>query len=287
QRENADLVLGTDPDADRVGIAVRDHEGKFILLNGNQTGSLIMYYLLSAWHKAGRITGNEYVVKTIVTTELVREIADSFKVECLDVLTGFKYIGGVMHAREGKKTFIGGMEESYGYLAGEFVRDKDAVISSCMIAETLAWAKSRGGSLFELLLDIYVKYGFYKEKLISITKKGKSGAEEIESMMSGFRERPPEKIAGSKVCLIKDYLSLRERNIDTGKETPIDLPKSNVIQFFTEDGAKITARPSGTEPKIKFYFSVKASLARREDYEKTNSELDKRIEAVRSSLGIA
>lgn len=283
---DADLVMATDPDGDRVGIAVKNDTGEFILLNGNQAASLLLYYLLSSWSSKGKLTGNEYIVKTIVTSELLFNMADKFGVERFDVLTGFKYIADIIKTYEGKKTFIGGGEESYGYLVGDFVRDKDAVISCVMLAETAAWAADQGKTMFELLKDIYVEFGFYKEKLLSVTKKGMAGAKEIKDMMVRFRNNPPLEIAGSKLTMIKDYEQRLQRNLVDGTVQPIDLPKSDVLQFFTEDGSKISVRPSGTEPKIKFYFGVKGKLWRSEDYHKVDAELEETIGQVMKSLNI-
>ena len=260
QEINADLVLATDPDADRVGVAVKNEKGEFILLNGNQAASVFLYYLLTRWHELGKLTGKEFVVKTIVTTELLFEIAKKYNVDRYDVLTGFKFIADKILALEGKKQFIGGGEESYGYLAGDFVRDKDAVIATSLLAEAMAWAAEQGKTFYELLCDIYREFGLYKEKLVSLTKKGISGTEEIKAMMAKFRNTPPTEIEGEKVVEIRDYKTLESKDLLTGKVTPIDLPKSDVLQFFTETGSKISIRPSGTEPKIKFYFSMKGKI---------------------------
>lgn len=260
QEINADLVLATDPDADRVGVAVKKENGEFILLNGNQAASVFLYYLLTRWHELGKLTGKEFVVKTIVTTELLFEIAKKFDVDRYDVLTGFKYIASKILELEGKKQFIGGGEESYGYLAGDFVRDKDAVIATSLLAEAMAWAAEQGKTFYELLCDIYREFGLYKEKLVSLTKKGISGTEEIKAMMAKFRNTPPTEIVGEKVVEIRDYKTLESKDLLTGKVTPINLPKSDVLQFFTETGSKISIRPSGTEPKIKFYFSMKGKI---------------------------
>lgn len=284
EKSGADLVMATDPDADRVGIAVRDLEGNFILLNGNQTASLLTYYLLYKWQENNKLTGKEFIVKTIVTSEILKDIADKFKVECYDVLTGFKWIAEVIRLNEGKKTFIGGGEESYGFMTGDFVRDKDAVSSCALFAETAAWAATKGKSLYELLIDIYLEFGLYKESLISVTKKGKSGSEEIKKMMEDYRSTPPATINGSRVVMIKDYQSLVSKAMITGKTSPIELPKSNVLQFFLEDGSKISVRPSGTEPKIKFYFGVKQSLAKRADFGKVDGMLNVRIKAIISDM---
>lgn len=275
---DAELVMGTDPDADRVGIVVKNSKGGFTLLNGNQTGVILMNYLITKWAEKGNLTGKEYIVKTIVTTELIKNIAVKHNIECFDVLTGFKYIAALIKQNEKNKIFICGGEESYGYLAGDFVRDKDAVISCALIAETAAWARDNSKSLFDVLLDIYLEYGFYKELLTSIYKKGKDGAEEIQRMMNKFRNTPPKLINNSKVVLIKDYLTQKETDILTGKQKNITLPKSNVLQFFLKDESKISIRPSGTEPKIKFYFSVKEKLNNKEDFEKVNKKSDERID---------
>jgi len=283
---DADLVLATDPDADRVGIAIKNDKNEFQLLNGNQTGSLLIYYLLSAWKQAGKITGKEFVVKTIVTTDLIAKIAEKYGVKNYDTLTGFKYIAALIKELEGKEQFIGGGEESYGYLIGDFVRDKDAIASCAFIAEMAAWAKDQGKELYDLLLDMYVEFGYYKEKLISITKKGKSGAEEIKLMMQQMRENPPATIAGSPLEKISDYEFGMERNFVTNTESPLSLPKSDVLQFKTLDGSIISARPSGTEPKIKFYFSVNTALNTKADFEKVSNFLDTKIESAIVDLGL-
>jgi len=282
----AELVLATDPDADRVGIAVKNNIGEFVLLNGNQTGSLLIFYLLSQWKKFGRLTGNEFIVKTIVTSELLSEIAKKFEVDCFDVLTGFKYIAEIIKKYENKKRFIGGGEESYGYLVSDFVRDKDAVISCCMIAEAAVFAKEQGISLFDLLLGIYKEFGFYYESLLSITKTGKSGADEIKQMMENFRQNPPQMINNSEVVAVKDYLLQQEYSLTTSAITPIDLPKSDVLQFFTKDSSKITVRPSGTEPKIKFYFGIKCTFGGNEHYDKAEQSCRERINKIKTDLGL-
>jgi phosphoglucomutase len=281
---DADLVLATDPDADRIGVGVKNLNGEFILLNGNQTAALITYYLIKQWELKGKITGYEYIVKTIVTSELLADIARSAKVEYFDVLTGFKWIAEVIRNNEGKKTFIGGGEESYGFMIGDFVRDKDAITACCVFAECAAWAAGKGKSLYELLLDIYLEYGLYKENLVNVVKKGMSGQAEIKAMMQGFRNQPPKVIAGSGVILMKDYELRQTTDIATGKTTPIDMPKSDVLQFYLADGSKISMRPSGTEPKIKFYFSVVKPLDKIENFAKTESSLDSRIEEIITDL---
>lgn len=286
QEVDADLVLATDPDADRVGIAVKNTENEFILLNGNQTGSMLINYLLTAWQENNKLTGKEYIVKTIVTSNLIEEIAKAKKVKFYNTLTGFKYIGELMTQLQGKQVFIGGGEESYGYLIGELVRDKDAVISSAFIAEMTAFYKDRGSSLFEALIETYLEYGFYKEKLISITKKGKTGAEEIKAMMERFRTNPPVTLGGSKVIALKDYENRIETDLNSNTTKAIELPKSDVLQFILEDGSIISARPSGTEPKIKFYCSVNGKLSSKEAYKETDKQLDLKINSIMQDLGV-
>ncbi len=285
-QEGASLVMATDPDADRVGIAVKDHHDKFILLNGNQTAAVLLYYILRKWQENGLMKGKEYIIKTIVTSELLVDLANKYNVESYDVLTGFKWIADIIRKNEGKKTFIAGGEESYGYMIGDFVRDKDAVSSCALIAETAAWAAAQGKTIFDILLDIYKECGFYLEGLIAVVKKGMSGAEDIRKIMERFRENPPMLINDSKVVMIKDYQSGIAREIQTGTESNISLPKSNVLQFFLEDGSKISMRPSGTEPKIKFYFGVKAALNDLTDYEKVQAELQNKIEKIIESLDL-
>jgi phosphoglucomutase len=283
---DADLILATDPDADRVGIAVKNTDGEVVLLNGNQTGAMLINYLLTAWQEKGKLTGKEYIVKTIVTTNLIEEIAKAKNVKFYNTLTGFKYIGELMTRFEGQQTFIGGGEESYGYLIGELVRDKDAIVSGAFIAEMTAFYKDKGSSLFEALLDTYLEYGFYKEKLISITKKGKTGAEEIKAMMEGYRANTPKTLGGAKVTTLKDYERRIETSLADGSTKEIELPKSDVLQFITEDGSIISARPSGTEPKIKFYCSVNGKLESKEAYKAKEAELDAKIDAIMKDLGV-
>lgn len=283
---DADLVLATDPDADRVGIAVKNSDGEFILLNGNQTGSLLIHYLLTAWEQKGKLTGNEYIVSTIVTTKLLEDIAKAKKVSFYETLTGFKWIGALITALEGKKTFIGGGEESYGYLIGDLVRDKDAVISCAFIAEMTAFYKNQGSSLFEAMLSMYQEYGFYKEKLVSITKKGKSGAEEIKALMERFRTNTPKSLGGSKVVCLKDYELGKEIDLNTRYEKSLNYPKSDVLQFITEDGSIISARPSGTEPKIKFYCSVKTELPNKNEFKSKEQLLDQKIDSIMNDLAV-
>lgn len=283
---DADIVMATDPDADRVGLAIKDDAGQFILLNGNQALCLLVDYVLSAWESAGKLNGDQYVVKTIVTSYMIDAIAASKEVECLNVLTGFKYIGEIMTQRQGKKTFVVGGEESYGYLVGEHARDKDAVVACCMFAELAAYYKDQGRSVYDVLLGLYIKYGFYKEKLISITKKGKAGAEEIKAMMDDYRANTPTELGGNKVIMLKDYKTSTSKDMRTGEVMKIELPSSNVLQFFTEDGSIISARPSGTEPKIKFYCSVKSELSNEEAFKSTATQLDSKLASMMKDLGI-
>lgn len=283
---DAELVMATDPDADRVGIAVKNHKGELILLNGNQTGAILFYYMLTRWKELGKITGNEYTVKTIVTSELLKAITSSFEIPCYDVLTGFKYIADIIHKHEGTLQYIVGGEESYGYLPGDYVRDKDAVASCCMIAEAAAWAKEQGKTLYDILIDIYLQYGFYKEQLLSLTRKGKAGSEEIAAMMQDYRENTPTEINGSAVVEVRDYKSGISKNFTTGAESALGLPKSDVIQFFLADGSTITVRPSGTEPKIKFYFGVVAELNDVSEFAKTDEILTGRITGIMNALGL-
>ena len=281
---DADLVLATDPDADRVGIAVKNNEGEFVLLNGNQTGSLLINYLLTAWEEKGKLDGDQYIVKTIVTSNLIEAIAKAKNVKYYNTLTGFKYIGQLITSLQGTKTFIGGGEESYGYLIGELVRDKDAIVSCAFIAEMTAFYKDKGSSLYDALLNMYVEYGLYKEELVSLTKKGKSGAEEIKAMMEKFRNNPPVTLGGSKVKTLKDYELGVETDLDTKEKSKLDFPTSDVLQFITEDGSIISARPSGTEPKIKFYCSVNAPLANKEDFATADAALGDKIKSLMEDL---
>lgn len=280
EEKNAELVMATDPDADRLGIAVKDKTGKFVLLNGNQTGALLTWYILSQYQERNLYKGNEFIISTIVTTDLMDRIAEAFNVECFNVLTGFKFFAELIRKFEGKKKYIGGGEESFGFLPGDYARDKDAIASCALVAEIAAWAKSRNMSVYDLLLDIYSKYGFYKEKLVNIVRKGSEGALEIKEMMNRYRNNPPERINNSRVVKISDYQTQITRDLVNGTRTKIDLVKSDVLQFFLEDGSKISVRPSGTEPKIKFYFSVNTRLESPEEFEETNKLLDRRIEDI-------
>lgn len=283
---DADLVLATDPDADRVGIAIKDMKGNWTLVNGNQTGSLLIYYMLNAWKEAGKIDGKQFICKTIVSSYIMNAIAAKFGVKCYDVLTGFKYIGEIIRLNEGKEQFIVGGEESYGYLIGDFSRDKDAVASCAFIAEMAAYTKDKGRTLFDFLIDMYVEFGFYKEKLKSITKPGKTGQDEIKAMMVSYRNNPPKKLAGSQVVKLMDYEVGKQTDLISGNITDIALPKSDVLQFLTADGSLISARPSGTEPKIKFYFSVNEKLASKELYDEIDKKLDIKIDAIIADLGL-
>ena len=273
----ADVVLATDPDADRVGVAVKDDSGEFLLLNGNQTASILTYYILTRWEELGKLTGKEFIVKTIVTTELLVKIADKFNVKTYDVLTGFKYIADkILHKPD--EQFICGGEESYGFLVGDFVRDKDAIITCFMLAEATSWAAEQGKTLYQILKDIYKEFGVYREKLVSLTKKGISGNEEIKQMMLYFRQNPPKNLLGSRINEIRDYKLGISKDINFGVDTVINLPKSDVLQFFTEDGIKVSVRPSGTEPKIKFYFGMNEPLEKIEELSGVEQELKENLD---------
>ncbi len=284
-KEGADLVLATDPDSDRIGVALRNKKGEYVLLNGNQTLVLLMSYQLTRWAELGKLDGNQYVVKTIVTSQMANAVAEHFGVKCYDCLTGFKYIAKIIRENEGKAKYIGGGEESFGYLAGDYVRDKDGVSACSLAAEAAAWAMDTMGlTLYEWLQELYVKYGFYREGLVSVVRKGKEGAELIQKMMVDFRATPPKTILGSPVVKINDFLSLEQTDVKTGAKTPIVQDKSNVLQWFTEDGTLVSVRPSGTEPKIKFYFGVKAPLASAADFDATLEQLDAKIEGIKKDL---
>jgi phosphoglucomutase len=283
----ADIVMASDPDADRLGIAVRDDKGEFVLVNGNQTAVVLTWYMLKKWKETGKLTGNEFIVKTIVTSEILKEIAVKNGVGYYDVYTGFKWIAGIIRELEGKKKYICGGEESYGFLPGDYVRDKDAVGAITMMAEIAAWAKDNGITVYQLMQDIYLEYGFSKERMKYVVRKGQQGAEEIRQIMQKLRQNPPAVLAGSKLALIKDYASLTAIDKVKGTETKIDLPvTSDVLQFFTEDGSKISVRPSGTEPKIKFYFEVKYPITSRDQWDTANKEADARIDKMLSDMGL-
>ena len=286
ESEKAEVVLATDPDADRIGMALRDENGQYVLLNGNQTCSLLVYYIVKRWSELGRLRGKEYIVKTIVTTELVARIAESFGVRHFDCLTGFKYIATVMRNHEQTMQYICGGEESFGFLAEDFVRDKDAVSACSLAAEAAAWAKSQDMTLYELLKEMYVRYGFFREALVSVVRKGKEGQEEIAKMMSDYRSDPPRSLGGSPIVVIKDYLNGEALDLTNGSKTPIDMERSNVLQFTTADSTVVSIRPSGTEPKIKFYFGVRAELNDTARFGEVQAELDGKIESIKKEMGL-
>ncbi len=281
---NAGLVMATDPDADRLGIAVRKPSGEYILLNGNQTGALLNWYIITQKKHNGELRGNEYVMNTIVTSDLLERIAEKNGVKNYSVLTGFKFFAELIRDLEGKEKYIGGGEESFGYLPGDYVRDKDAVGSCALIAETAAWAHDKGKSLWDVLLDIYKEYGLYREKLVNVVRKGAEGAAEIKSMMEGYRTSPPLVLADIKVVRINDYLTQISTDMITGEKTPLKLQKSNVLQFFLADGTKISVRPSGTEPKIKFYFSANMAMNNPADFQYLWQGLEDRIDDIISDM---
>lgn len=283
---DADILAGTDPDADRVGIGVKDHKGNWMLLNGNQTAVLAFNYMIESRKAKGLSTPNDMVVKTIVTTELIDDIARANNIHCYNVLTGFKWIAELIRQKEHAENYIIGGEESFGLMIGDQIRDKDAVTAVAILCEMAAVEKDKGRTLFEKLLDIYIQYGFYKERLVSITRKGMNGQKEIAEMMEKFRKNPPKSLNGSTVVSLLDYDSGEEKNLLSGEKKKIDLPRSNVLQFLLEDGSKISARPSGTEPKIKFYFSVKGKLESREVFDKAEQELEAKIDAIIKDMGI-
>ncbi len=284
---NADIVMASDPDADRIGCVIRDNTGEYVLLNGNQIVMILLNYIITRNKELGKLDGNEYVVKTIVTTETIKSIADAMGVKMFDCFTGFKWIAAVIRDNEGAMRYIGGGEESYGFLAETFARDKDAVSAISLMAEACAWAKDKGMDFQAMLADIYLKYGFSHEVGVSVVRPGKSGAEEIQAMMKQFRENPPKALAGSEVVTVKDYLSLKATDVKTGTVTEMDMPAtSNVLQYFTADGSKVSVRPSGTEPKIKFYMEVRCPMSSVDDYSKCGKEAEAKIEALKKDLGI-
>lgn len=283
----AEVVFASDPDADRIGCALRDNEGEYRLINGNQIVMILLNYLMTRNAELNKLKGNEYIVKTIVTTETIKAIADACKIKMYDCYTGFKWIASVIRDNEGTGRYLGGGEESYGFLAEDFARDKDSLSAISLMAEVAAWAKDKGMNYLQMLQDIYIKYGYSHEEGISVVRTGKSGAEEIVAMMTGFRSNPPKQLGGSKVVTIKDYADLNITDTISGKITKMDMPTtSNVLQFFTEDGTKISVRPSGTEPKIKFYIEVKGHMASAADYEKANADAKLKIDAIKKDLGI-
>lgn len=285
---DAELVMASDPDADRIGIAVRNDKGEFVLVNGNQIVMIFLNYLMTRNKELGLLKGNEYIVKTIVTTETIKTIAEQNGFKMYDCYTGFKWIASVIRENEGKARYIGGGEESYGFLPEDFVRDKDSVSSISLMAEIAAWAKDKGMTMYQMLQDIYIKYGYSKEKGISVVRKGKSGAEEIVAMMKNFRENPMKELGGSPVILVKDYASLEATDVVNGAKSKLDMPvTSNVLQYFSADGSKVSIRPSGTEPKIKFYIEVRGiKMDNYADYDAANAAADAKIEAIKKELGI-
>ncbi len=285
---DAELVMASDPDADRIGIAVRNDKGEFVLVNGNQIVMIFLNYLMTRNKELGLLRGNEYIVKTIVTTETIKTIAEQNRFKMYDCYTGFKWIASVIRENEGKARYIGGGEESYGFLPEDFVRDKDSVSSISLMAEIAAWAKDKGMTMYQMLQDIYIKYGYSKEKGISVVRKGKSGVEEIVAMMKNFRENPMKELGGSPVILIKDYASLEATDVVNGTKSKLDMPvTSNVLQYFSADGSKVSIRPSGTEPKIKFYIEVRGiKMDNYADYDAANAAADAKIEAIKKELGI-
>ncbi|MCM1292713.1 MAG: phospho-sugar mutase [Bacteroides sp.] len=284
----ADIVMASDPDADRIGCVIRDHKGEYVLLNGNQIVMILLYYIMTRNAELGRLKGNEYIVKTIVTTETIKSIADANKIKMFDCYTGFKWIAAVIRDHEGTARYLGGGEESYGFLAEDFCRDKDAVSAISLMAEAAAWAKDRGLNFQQMLQEIYIKYGYSHEEGISVVRKGKAGAEEIQAMMKEFRENPPKTLGGSTVNLIKDYDLLTVTDVKTGTVTKLDMPTtSNVLQYFTDDNSKVSIRPSGTEPKIKFYVEVHGKMADASEYDAANAAAATKIEAIKADLGIA
>lgn len=284
---NADLVMASDPDADRIGCVIRDAKGEYQLINGNQIVMILLNYLMTRNAELGKLTGNEYIVKTIVTTETIKSIADANNIKMFDCYTGFKWIAAVIRDHEGTSRYLGGGEESYGFLAEDFARDKDSVSAISLMAEIAAWAKDKNMDFLQMLQDIYMKYGFSKEEGISVVRLGKSGAEEIVAMMKGFRANPPKQLGGSSVVTIKDYADLNLTDLTTGKVEKMDMPTtSNVLQYFTADGTKVSIRPSGTEPKIKFYIEVKGHLDSAADYDRANADAKAKIDSVKKDLGI-
>nr|WP_321485684.1 phospho-sugar mutase [uncultured Draconibacterium sp.] len=284
---DADVVMASDPDSDRIGVVVKDDKGEYIILNGNQTALLFFYYIIVKMKEAGKLKGNEFVVKTIVSTEMIAEVARRNNIEYFDVYTGFKFIAEVIRDNEGVKKYIGGGEESFGFMPSDFVRDKDAVSACALMAEITAWAIDQGKTLYELLQDIYLEYGFSREKMKYVVRKGKTGAEEIQQIMTKFRNDPPKELGGSQMEWVKDYSTLIAKNLITGEEKKIDQKiTSNVLQFFTQDGTKISVRPSGTEPKIKFYFEVAGELESRADFDVEVQKADAKIDAIMEELGL-
>ena len=284
---NADLVLGSDPDGDRLGVAVRNKKGEMELITGNQICMLLSYYSIVRRKERGDLKPDDYIVKTIVTTELIRAIADDYKVTLHDTYTGFKWIADVIRKNEGKHRYIGGGEESYGFLWEDFIRDKSSVSACCMFSELTAWAKDKGLSILELLDEIYLRYGYYADKGMNMVRKGREGAEEIKEMMRNFRENPPKELAGQTIVKILDYASLTSLDVASGKQSVLEMPTtSNVLQYYTDGGIKLSIRPSGTEPKIKFYICVKEPVSKREDLTKARQSAQTKIERITQEIGI-
>jgi len=282
---DADIVMATDPDADRIGVCTKNDKGEWIIVNGNQTALLFLYYIITQYKKLGKLKGNEFIVKTIVTSELIAEIAKKNDIEYFDCYTGFKFIAEVIRDYEGVKKYIGGGEESFGFMPADFVRDKDSVSSCVLMAEIAGWAKDKGKTLYELLKSIYVEYGFSKEKMKYVVREGQQGAIEINQLMEGFRNNPPKELGGSKLAIVKDYFDLTEKNLIDGTSKQINQKiTSDVLQFFTEDGSKVSVRPSGTEPKIKFYFEVKSDLRNASEFDDANSKAEEKINLMMQQL---
>jgi phosphoglucomutase len=280
EQTGAQLVMATDPDADRVGIAVRNPAGQIELLNGNQTAALLTYYLLEKWNESKRLKGNEYIVKTIVTSDLLKSIADHYGVACYNVLTGFKYIAEVIRNNEGRKVFICGGEESYGFNVGQYVRDKDAVVTCALAAEVACWAASKGKTLYELMREVYLRFGFFKERMVSVTLKGKDGMEQIRAIMNRYREDPPSRLLGSEVVLFHDYKKRETVDLVSDLRYEINLPGSDVLQFVCADNTIVTIRPSGTEPKIKYYYGVRTEMPSEDLFEQISLTLDEKLNAL-------
>ena len=283
-RENADMVVGTDPDADRIGIAVRNLKGELELLNGNQTNTVLAAYLLERWRKQGKLNGKQFIGSTIVTSDIFYKIAELYGVECKAGLTGFKWIADMIRRAEGKQEFVGGGEESFGFMVGDFVRDKDSITTTILASEVAAVAKAKGSSFFKELLKIYEKTGMYRESLVNIVREGVSGAQQIKAMMDTLRNNPLKTLDGSPVVRIDEYKTSVSKDLVTGREKPIHIPQSDVLIYYTADGTKVAARPSGTEPKIKFYFSVNAPFAGEQEYDKVSQALDEKLKRIEKEV---
>ena len=283
---DADIVMASDPDADRVGMACKNDKGEWVLINGNQTCLLFLYYIITNRKAKGLLKPTDFIVKTIVTTEVIKKVADKANIEMRDCYTGFKWIAREIRISEGKQKYIGGGEESYGFLAQDFVRDKDAVSAMSLLAEICAWAKNQGKTLYDILMDIYLEYGFSKEFTVNVVRPGKTGADEIKQMMTDFRNNPPKELGGSKVVLVKDFLSLEATTVD-GKKTKLDMPDtSNVLQWFCDDDTKVSVRPSGTEPKIKFYLEIKGTMKSASEYDALDAKSSEKVAAIKKSLNL-